>query len=470
MSVQPSPMYPHLDTATREELLAVQLKRLKYQMEYVYHNSPFYRRRFDKAKVRPEDIKSADDLRRLPLLTKRDLLEDQAENPPYGSRLCVSEDKINMVILTSGTSGVGQEVYAMTRMDVEFGGSAWTNWYYRCGLRKGDQLLLTWPLGTNSGPQGAFLGAYKLGANAFPIAPYDTKTKIETYMKKFDPVGLLVTPAYLSHLTILCQEMGLEPRKAFPHLKTIMIATEAYPITWAEKMEEVWGAKIHELYGNTQQGGLAAGDCEKGAVYEGRRGCLHMDEWNTLFEVLGRESGEPVSSGQEGELVLTNLNREGSPLVRFRTEDRVIYLSHKECDCGRPTACLEAGTIARYDDMMKIKTQNVWPEAVDAVIFAYEEVDEYNGRVWVDDRGREQVTISLEFKNIPLADDLKKQRIAQIEEELRRNTGVSMAVEEVPYGTLERFIFKTRRWTDERKKGLERVRHVVGGAKRERID
>jgi phenylacetate-CoA ligase len=444
------------------------LARLRDQLSYVYGHSPFYRKRFEAARLHPDDIRSLRDFRQLPLLTKKDLLSDQAEHPPYGARLCVPEDKITMLILTSGTSGIGQEVYAMTRMDVEFGGSAWANWFYRCGLRKGDQLLLTWPLGTNSGPQGAFLGAYKLGANVLPIAPYDTHSKLHTYMLRFSPAGMVVTPAYLSHLTVLCEELGIAPKEKFPKLKAIMIATEAYPISWAQRMEALWGARLFELYGNTQQGGLAAGVCEAGVIPGGdRRGCLHMDEWNALYEILDPETGEPVKPGEEGELVLTNLFREGSPLVRFRTNDRVRFLPYDACLCGRPTNCIEAGTIARYDDMIKIRTQNVWPEAVDATIFAHPEIEEYQGRVYVDERGREQVDVRIEFKSRPLTDEAKGQILADTAAELRRVVGVSMNLTEAPSGSLERFVFKTRRWTDERKQGLARVLHTAAGARKE---
>jgi phenylacetate-CoA ligase len=463
-----SPMYPARKGASRETLHHTQMARLKRQLEYVYARSPFYRQRFEEAGISPDDVRTQADIRRLPLLMKQELLLDQEEHPPYGTRLCVSEDKIAMLILTSGTSGVGQEAYAMTRVDVEFGGSAWANWYYRCGMRKGDQLLLTWPLGTNSGPQGAFLGAYKLGANTFSIAPYDSRSKIKTYMLKFNPAGIVVTPAYLSHLTVLCGELGIDPKEQFRSLKAIMIATEAYPIPWVQRMQSIWGARIFELYGNTQQAGLAAGCCESGVLTaDDGRGCLHLDEWSTLYEVIDRESGEPVAPGEEGELVLTNLFREGSPLIRFRTNDRVRFLPHTSCTCGRPTDCVEAGTVARYDDMMKIRAQNVWPEAVDSLVFEYPEIEEYQGRVYVDERGREQVDVAVEFKAGTFAEESKQHLLKALTVELRRGVGISMNLSEAPADSLERFVFKTRRWTDERKEGLERVLYTVTGTRKE---
>ncbi|MBI4320622.1 MAG: phenylacetate--CoA ligase family protein [Chloroflexi bacterium] len=468
--VQRSSMYPHLDCLSREEVESLQLKKLRYQLEYVYQNSSFYRRWLDSHKVHPEDIQKREDIRKLPFMTKKVLLQDQLENPPYGNRLCVSEDKIQMVQLTSGTSGLGQEVYSLTRMDVEYGGSAWARWLYATGLRKGDRFVTTWPLGTNNGPQGAFLGAYKIGANTFPLALYDSKAKLQQYMVRYPPHGLLATPAYLTHLTILCQELGIDPRRDMPDLKAIWLFTEAYPLEWAEKMEEFWNTRIFEGYGSTQQGAVAGGTCERGAVVDGQRGFIHLDEHGTVYEVLDRETGGPVKSGEEGELVVTNLHREGSPLIRFKSDDRVTFMSHEECSCGRPFVALQAGTIARYDDMIKMKVQNVWPEAVDAVVFSFEEVEEYNGRVFVDDRGREEIDLLVEFKNRPQDEASKKQRMAAMSEEVRRVIGVTMNVREAPHGSLERFIFKTRRWTDERRKGLERVKYTVGSTKQEKDD
>ena len=468
---EPSSMFPARKEISRETLERCQEVNMQRQLQYIYARSPFYRKRFDSAGLAIENIENIDDLRKLPLLSKGELLVDQAENPPYGSRLCVTEEKLAMLILTSGTSGTGQEFYPMTRLDVEFGGSAWANWFYRCGIRKGDPLLLTWPLGTNSGPQGAFLGAYKLGANTLPIAPYDSQSKLKTYMLKFNPAGMLATPAYLSHLTVLCDEIGIDPKEQFPNLKAILIATEAYPVAWAERMEAIWGTRIFELYGNTQQMGLAAGSCESGVLREnGERGCLHLDEWNTVFEVLDRETGEPVEPGEVGELVLTNLYREAAPLVRFRTDDRVRLLKKGGCTCGRPTTTLEAGTVARFDDMIKIRTQNVWPEAVDAIIFNHPEIEEYQGTVKVNERGREIVDVRIEFKAISLPDEAQNQIFNDLKKELRQGVGISMNLIEAPQGSLERFVFKTRRWTDKRKEGLERVLYTSGGARKEQME
>lgn len=463
-------LYPEVEKMPRGELEALQLKKLKYQLEYVCRRSSFYRDLYNKAGVHPRDIQRLEDIKLLPTVTKQDLLREQKENPPYGRGLCIDPTEICMTILTSGTSGIGQETYAMSRTDMEFSGSAWAVWLHRAGIVRGDVLMLTWPLGTNSGPQAAFLGALKVGANAFPIGMYDSETKINTYLNRFNPAALLATPSYLTHLSILYQEKGIDPKETTPNLKAIFLGTESYPLSWAIEMENFWGTRLHDLYGSTQQGAMAGCTCEFGAVVSGGRGFIHLDEVGTLYEFLDRETGEPVGPGEEGELVMTNLNREGSPLIRFRSDDRVTYRHYTECRCGRTSRSLVPGAIARYDDMIKIKSQNIWPEAVDEVVFGHKEVEEYNGSVIVDERGRERVMLKIEFrKTTTMAVEERKSLLQKLAAALKVKTGVSMEIEEVPYGTLKRYLFKTRRWADERRKGLEAVKSVLGGSKEQKV-
>jgi phenylacetate-CoA ligase len=461
LPIEPRYLYPNIDRMNREDILKLQFKKLKYQLEYIYNNSPFYKKRFKEAGLIPDDIKSREDINRIPFLTKEDIVKDQAENPPFGNRLCVPENKIIQTWLTSGTSGLGQECYALTRMDLEYSGSGWGPWFYRAGIKKGDVVMSTWPIGTAAGPLSSYYAFQKLGCNVFGIAPYDTKSKIENYIMRFKPHGILATPAYLTHLTTLCSEFNISPRKDLPALKAIFIATEPYPVEWAKEIEEFWNTRLHEMYGSTQHGACAAATCERGVIIDDNRGFMHLDEFGTFFEVIDRKTGNHVKSGEEGELIITNLHREGSPLLRFRSNDRVRFISYEDCPCGRGFDCIEAGTIARYDDMIKMKAQNVWPEAVDSVVFKFKEIDEYNGRVFVDENGRERVSLSIEFKDIGLSDEDKKNIIIALGRNIRDRIGVSMEIKEAPKGTLERFIFKTRRWTDERKEGLKRVKYKI---------
>jgi phenylacetate-CoA ligase len=246
---------------------------------------------------------------------------------------------------------------------------------------------------------------------------------------------------------------------AFPTLKSITVATEAFPVSWAQEVEEIWGTRLHEMYGSTQGAGLVAVSCEKGAIRpNGERGSLHVAEQYFLAEVLDPATGRHVRAGEEGEVILTSLDQEASPVIRFRTRDRVRFLTYDRCDCGRPLNIWESGTITRYDDMLKIRGMNVWPSAVDGVVFAHKEADEYVGRVAIDQEGKEQVVVSLALKSeaAGLAPAERAGLLGRIGEELKAATGVSMELQEVRRAELPTFEFKSRRWIDERQKGLKR--------------
>jgi phenylacetate-CoA ligase len=292
------------------------------------------------------------------------------------------------------------------------------------------------------------------------LGPYPTDAKID-YLLKFQPQGLVVTPAYLTRITTGLEERGLEPSVAMTNLKAIFIAAESYTLEWAIRMQERWGCGLSEWYGTMQGGVNAAVSCEAGVVHNGARAGLHLMEHRIFMEILRPGGDEPVKPGEEGEMVKTTLYREAFPVVRFRTGDRV-RLMPGPCDCGRPFAMIEAGTISRFDDMFKVKGQNVWPESVDAVLFADPRIDEYMGTVSVDEKGLERVEVKFELRPTVLlsAADVSE-LVASLERELKRRTGVNMAVENVPLHTVPRFQFKVRRWTDKRSKDREVVRYTT---------
>ena len=182
-------------------------------------------------------------------------------------------------------------------------------------------------------------------------------------------------------------------------------------------------------------------------------------EHRALCEILHPGTNDPVEPGEEGELVATTLFREAFPILRFRTGDRV-RLMREPCSCGRPMMSIEAGTVARYDDMMKIRGQNLWPDAVDKIVFSLGDMEEYAGLVYVDKEGRETIEVSIEFKQSNLMGDADRaRRVKEISTEINQKLNVRMDVQETPYLTLPRFEFKTRRWTDERRVGRDFVRY-----------
>jgi len=452
---------PVLETLSREELRALQFRRLRTLLERVVHRSAFYRRRFAERGVPLDAIKSLEDFAvRVPSITKQDLLDDQAEQPPYGSRLEVSEHAIASTFLTSGTTGIGQEVHPLSWRDLEQLGDSWCYKFHWIGLRPGDRGYTMWPIALQVAGVSLARGFQKYGLQSYLVAPLDVGRKLET-MRRFPPSFIITVPAYLTRLTVVAQQMGIDPRRDFPELRAVDATTQAYTLDWAREMEAFWGAPLTEMFGATQSVPGIMISCERGVHRDGRRGMLHALEHRLLFEVVDPGTGRQVASGEEGELVVTTLTREAAPMIRFRMGDRVIYQAASECACGRPFAGIQAGTVARYDDMIKIKGQNVWPEAVDAAVFGFREVEEYRATVFIDAEGRETVAVQYEIKPTAQLSDADRAALpAKLQARARDRVGVTMQFTEVAHDSLPRYEFKTRRWTDERKAG-RKVEHYL---------
>ena len=237
-----------LETLSSEDLKNLQFEKTRQTLERAYHQSAFYRQRFDKARVKPDDFKSLADMARFPFIDKQDLIKDQEENPPFGSRVCVPPEKIRRINLTSGTSGMGQEVHCHEEESIWAANASSACHFAAIGLKEGDLSAVLYPLGTMTGGILSYEGLRIFGATPLPLAVFNTNQKIDT-MKRFDVHHILTTPAYLSRITSICLEQGLTPRKTFQRLKGITLSTEPFPVAWALKMEDIWDTVIHDIYG-----------------------------------------------------------------------------------------------------------------------------------------------------------------------------------------------------------------------------
>jgi phenylacetate-CoA ligase len=438
----------------RGELRAIQLERLKTQLARVTRTSPFYRERFEAAGFNPDKVDHIEDFSELaPTVAKADFLADQEAHPPFGTRLAAGAGSIARFEVTSGTSGLGQEVYGLTWRDIETLGShgAWA--FSMHGIRGGDRIAVTLPLGFLQGPWGGDFAARALGCAVLHLglAP-DTERKLQ-YLARFGINALYTpTPTFLMRLTKVASEMGLVPRRDTPNLRVAMLAGESYPLEWALAAQEFWGIRLTEVYGSTQ--GAFAVTCEHGVRRGSERGSMHNPDWDLLLEVVDPSTGAPVAPGETGEAIITTLVREASPTIRFRTGDLVRLLPHDGCPCGRQTVAIEAGTIGRLDDMIKVKGMNIWPAAVDSVIFAAREVEDYNAEVTIGDGGRETVTLRVALRPDLSPDDGAEVLRGRLGRELHAVTNVSMDIAFVPRSELSTFEYKAKRWTDHRPRDL----------------
>lgn len=445
----------------REDFLALQFAKLKRQIDRCYETNPFYRARWNAAKVKPEDIRTLDDFRkRVPTVSKADFLRDQEEHPPFGSRLGVPREEVVMVTMTGGTSGQGQEVFGRTAADWVVQAHIHLLPYHIAGLRRGDVVFNCAPAGGLTsggwGPSDAFRQA---GATTFNVGGViSTDAKIDL-MCRFGVVNFIYASTnYLHTLTEALRRRDIRPKQRFPMMRALYVSAEGYSPVWAQSIEEFWGCPLHEGYGSTQATGFAYTSCPSTPRQQEGRHLLHALEWMNLTEVVDPDTGKHVGPGEEGEIILTNLDIQGSPCIRFSTRDKARWFPASACSCSRPWHAIEAGSVGRYDDMMKIRGNNVWPITIDTVVFSHPDVAEYAGSVYVDDAGRTEVLVRIAFKpeaaGAPVAS--RAALLQDIAGAIKQKTNVAMTVTEVPRSALPTFDYKARRWKDERQSGYDK--------------
>jgi phenylacetate-CoA ligase len=439
------------ETASAETIERVQWARLKLLLEWVYAASPFYRQRLDIAGAQPDRIHGMKDFRRrVPLLRKADVVADQEASPPFGHRLCVRPDEVVQIHSSGGTTGRAREVYALTRLDMITVASVFSNAWHFAGVRPGDPVALTFP-NTLSGA-GVVLTEVlrRLGAQTLPLGSYDTLTKLRA-IRQFGARVLIATPSYLTALaTTARDELGWDPARDLG-IEVILTATEAFSVERAEAIERAWGAKLFEWYGSAQH--AAASTCELGAVHDGGRGLLHHTPHLSMMETLDPETGEGVAYGEEGEVVVTYLGAQASPLLRYATNDKALLLPGSSCPCGRARDGYEAGTIGRYDDMMKVRGVSFWPMVTDDVVFGVPGVANYFGTVRHAGNGAEEVRVELELGPDVEGDD-RAAVVRRVGERLRSTIGLQMEVVEAER-VLPAYVdseSKAHRWKDERRR------------------
>jgi phenylacetate-CoA ligase len=453
-----SPSLRRFETMSRSELEALQLAKIQRLVERAWHTNPFYRRKWAAAGVKPEQIRSLADFReRIPVCTKDEFLSDQKAHPPFGERLGIAREDAALVSMTGGTSGQGQEIYGRSQHDIALQGFLHYLPWFMAGLRPGQIALNCVPQGgLTTGGWGPGEGFRMAGATAFHAGgAMSTDAKIDLLERIGALHFIYASTNYLHTLTEAFRRRGYEPRQMLPMMQGIYIAAEGYPPEWARRIEAEWGCSLHEGYGSTQGSGFVCGTCEQGAVRADReRGLMHIFEWINYAEVVAPETDLPASEGEEGEIILTNLDIEGSPVIRFATRDRARWFPASACGCGRPWHCIETGTIGRYDDMMKVRGNNVWPLTIDTIVFAEPAVAEYVGRVFVDEAGRTEVEIRFALRDPAVATKEERAALAsRLRDHIKARTNVQMRLIEVPASERPVFTYKARRWTDERRHG-----------------
>jgi phenylacetate-CoA ligase len=347
---------PEIETAARSEMESLQLTRLQQTIKRVYENVPFYKEKFDELGITPEDIKSLDDVKKLPFTKKKDLRDQY----PYGL-FAVPMEEVNRIHGSSGTSGK-PTVVGYTKNDIKNWATIVARAIATAGGRKGDVFHNSYGYGLFTGGLGLHYGAEELGAATVPISGGNTERQI-TVIQDFKPRGICGTPSYILNIVEKMEELGLNPRET--SLEYGIFGAEP----WSEEMritlERKLGLKAVDIYGLSEvMGPGVAIEC-----YEAQDG-LHIADDHFLVEVLNPETLEPVEEGEIGELVFTSLTKEAFPVIRYRTGD-IASITREKCKCGRTTTRMSR-LKGRTDDMIIVRGVNVFPSEIERVLLQVE--------------------------------------------------------------------------------------------------
>ncbi len=426
---------PEIETASREQIRTWQDERLRKQVRHVWDHVPYYRKKMQDAGVSPEDIRSVDDLRKLPFLMKQDLKDAY----PYGLLAVPLKDCVR-IHSTSGTTGK-RVVAFYTQHDIDLWEDCCARAIVAAGGTNEDVCQVAYGYGLFTGGAGLDGGSHKVGCLTVPASSGNTERQI-MFIRDLNATILCCTPSYAAYLGESMKEMGLTPDQI--PLKAGIFGAEAWSEEMRQSIQETLGIKAYDIYGLTEISG-------PGVAYEceAQTG-MHINEDHFIAEVINPDTGEVLPDGQQGELVFTSITKEAFPLIRYRTRD-ICVLSHEKCPCGRTHVkmCKPRG---RTDDMLIIRGVNVFPSQIETVLLNQGYAANYQILV---DRVRNTDTLDVQVEMTPemFTDNLGEisERQKRLTEGLRAMLGLTAKVTLVAPKSIVRSEGKAVRVIDKRK-------------------
>jgi len=429
---------PEYESMPRADLKKLQAKRLRQIVEYVYHQTPFYRRKLKDAGVSPDDINTLDDLKRLPFTTKTDLRDEY----PFGT-FAVPLEQVVRIHASSGTTGK-PTVGGYTRKDIETWAEVMARTVTSCGVTSRDVAHNAYGYGLFTGGMGFHLGFETIGATTIPMSGGLTRRQI-MLMEDFGATVLTCTPSYSLVLAEEAADIGVNFKERM-RLRAGIFGAEPWTEEMRGEIEEHLGLSAYDVYGLTEVIGPGVSiECE-------HHNGLHIQEDHFLPEVIDPDSGESLDYDDEGELVFTTLTKEAMPLIRYRTRDRTV-LHGEKCPCGRTIVRMEK-IRGRTDDMLIVRGVNVFPSLVEKALLSVDGLDPYYQIVV--DRAKDQLD-KLEIlveANRRYFEPIDTRALDQLrdsaEQELLQTLGVGAVVKLMGPHSIERSEGKAKRVVDRR--------------------
>ena len=426
---------PEIETASREKILEIQNEKIVKQVRHVYDNVKYYRDLMDAKGVKPEDIKSVDDIRKLPFLTKDDLREAY----PYG---LLGTDLKNCVRIQSTSGTTGKRVVAFyTQHDIDLWEECCARAIVAVGGTNEDVCQVCYGYGLFTGGPGLNGGSHKVGCLTLPMSSGNTERQIQ-FMMDLGATILCCTPSYAAYLGESLAEAGYKPEDN--KLKAGIFGAEPWTEEMRRGIEKSLGIKAYDIYGLTETSGPGVSfECEEQTG-------MHINEDHFYAEIIDPDTGEVLPEGEKGELVFTSLDKEAFPLLRYRTRD-ICVLTRKKCSCGR-THVKMSKPMGRSDDMMIIRGVNVFPSQIETVLL--KEGYPPNYQIIVDRvNNSDTLDVNVELPPEQFSDKVSdiQAKEKNLEAAMRTMLGIGPKVHLMPPHSVERSEGKAKRVIDKRK-------------------
>lgn len=433
---------PKNETLSRVELRALQHVKLKRLCEWAHAKSPFHRRRWDAAGFHPDQLRTLDDLQRIPFMTRAEWMDAQAEEPPFGPLLTVAPEHAIRYHLTSGTTGRTPLRVLDGTKDWEWISEMWAYGLWGFGLRPHDVVLFAFSYGTFIGFWGAHYACEKIGCLVLSTGSATTETRVKA-IAEMGVTTVCSTPTYALRLWQVASEMGIDLARDTSVDKVIVSGEPAGSIPAVKRqLETAWGAKVGDTAGMTEIGTIMIFECAR------QPGGTHIIEDHFIEETLEYDSDRPVPYGERAERVVTSLGRGFIPLIRYRTNDLVVKMPHTTCGCGRTGDLYEGGIQGRWDDMKLVRGTNVYPRAVESIVRECTAVDEFQ-IVLSREEMQDEITVVVELK--PGREDHWADLSRRLSKDLAEaHEGLRFCLELAELNSLPRYELKAKRLVDKR--------------------
>lgn len=428
---------PDAEQADLKNMRQHQIESLRRVVELVYNKVPFYKKKLDQANVKPEDIKTLEDIQKIPFTTKYELRDTY----PYGL-VAANMEEIVELHASSGTTGT-PVVDAYTEKDIDIWSDSMARTLAMAGATHKDIIQNAYGYGLFTGGLGVHYGARRLGAHIVPISAGNTQRQI-TVMRDFGTTLLTCTPSYSLYLSEAIKDMGIDFSKL--KLRAGCFGAEPWTNDMRDEIEEKLNISAHDIYGLTEIiGPGVSAECEA-------KNGLHVNEDYFYPEIINPDTGEVLPEGEKGELVFTTLTRTGTPLLRYRTRD-ITYLFREKCPCGRTTIKMHR-LYGRNDDMMIIRGVNVFPSQIEEILIQIEGTQPHYQIILTRGESHlDEIDIEVEVLESFFSDETRKMEELRkkISDAVKSKLGINAKIKLVEPKTIARSEGKAKRVIDKRK-------------------